>query len=170
MVSPKDTTKTAAIKTIERFRDEHHFLSNFWMAPVMHDGILYPSAEHAYQAAKFKDRKYRETIAALEKPVEAKIAGQSRKYEIYDCWFMGRDFLAMHRIVEDKFTRNSDLGRELMATKNALLIEGNHWHDNHWGHCVCEACHDKRNGLPGENKLGLTLMVVRSTLVEAKAS
>ena len=34
------------------FHGEHRWLSNFWPAKVSLDGVVYPSVEHAYQAAK----------------------------------------------------------------------------------------------------------------------
>ena len=40
---------------ITEFQNQHRFLSNFWRAEVVHEGIAYPSAEHAYQAAKTLD-------------------------------------------------------------------------------------------------------------------
>ena len=38
---------------ITAFRGEHAFLSNFHPAPVVLDGEIYRSVEHAYQAAHF---------------------------------------------------------------------------------------------------------------------
>jgi len=39
---------------IESFSGQYRFLSNFYPARVMlGDGRIYPSVEHAYQAAKF---------------------------------------------------------------------------------------------------------------------
>ena len=37
---------------INRFDGEFAFLSNFWECEVEFDGIVFPSVEHAYQAAK----------------------------------------------------------------------------------------------------------------------
>src|SRR4051812_21328901 len=44
---------------IAEFQGEYRFLSNFWPATVEFEGIRYPTAEHAYQAAKTLDAKER---------------------------------------------------------------------------------------------------------------
>ena len=41
-----------------------------------------------------------------------------------------------------------------------MLIEGNYWHDNYWGNCLCPKCKE----IEGQNQLGKILMKVRSTL------
>ena len=57
----------------------------------------------------------------------------------------------MYEICLAKFTQNKDLGRMLVDTGDAELIEGNTWNDKCWGVCDGE----------GENKLGKILMRVR---------
>jgi len=47
-----------------------------------------------------------------------------------------------------------ELGAKLLATGNALLVEGNNWNDTYWGMC--------RN--VGENHLGKLLMKIRGEL------
>ena len=48
----------------------------------------------------------------------------------------------------------------LLSTGGGDLVEGNRWHDNFWGRCVCRAC--RRIG--GANVLGTLLMQVRAEL------
>lgn len=38
----------------------------------------------------------------------------------------------MARILNLKFRQHLDLGNLLIATGDAELIEGNHWHDTYW--------------------------------------
>lgn len=40
---------------IDRFSGEYRFLSNFYLAEVELDGEVYPTVEHAFQAAKSPD-------------------------------------------------------------------------------------------------------------------
>ena len=47
--------------TIDSFHGVYRFLSNFWPAQVALDGIVYPTVEHAYVAAKTID-----TIVRME--------------------------------------------------------------------------------------------------------
>ena len=37
---------------IGEFDGKFRFLSNFYPSPIFYDGILYPTVEHAFQAAK----------------------------------------------------------------------------------------------------------------------
>ena len=60
----------------------------------------------------------------------------------------------MYNIVSEKFAQNTYLQKKLLATGDAILIEGNTWRDTFWGVC---------NGV-GENWLGLILMRVRDEL------
>ena len=50
----------------ETVNDADCYLSNFWPARVMLDGVEYPSTEHAYQAAKTLDKVTRERIRQIE--------------------------------------------------------------------------------------------------------
>lgn len=144
------------------FRDQFRFLSNFWPVVVDYEGILYPSSEHAYQAAKTLDQDARERIAWLPTPGEAKRAGQ--KIELRPDWNDVRDQVMLD-ILTVKFHADETLMKLLVATDDAELIEGNHWHDQYWGDCKCgrPACAE-----PGRNQLGVTLMQVRTNLVAEK--
>ena len=59
-----------------------------------------------------------------------------------------------------KFTHNADLRERLLATRGALLVEGNTWHDQTWGSCVCP----QHAEVPGDNALGVILMTLRLRL------
>ena len=63
---------------IDRFTREtgYDFLSNFYPSTVSFEGMLYPTVEHAYQAAKTIDPKIREIIRKANGPGEAKKLGQ----------------------------------------------------------------------------------------------
>jgi predicted NAD-dependent protein-ADP-ribosyltransferase YbiA (DUF1768 family) len=41
--------------TIDEFCGKYDFLSNFYLADVEYEGIIYPTVEHAFQAAKSLD-------------------------------------------------------------------------------------------------------------------
>lgn len=63
-------------ENVKGFFGKYRFLSNFHVADVWFEGILYPSTEHAYQAAKTlngEDRKKYLTINCSE----AKRLGQT---------------------------------------------------------------------------------------------
>jgi len=132
---------------IDSFKGEYRFLSNFWPAVVVFEGITYPTTEHAYQAAKTLDQDDRLIISLMATPGQAKRAG--RKIVIRDDW---NDIKVdvMRSLLEQKFNY-PELKQQLLATGTQRLVEGNTWGDVFWG--VCRG--------KGENILGNLLMVIR---------
>lgn len=109
---------------IDDFRGPYRWLSNFHICPVMYEGELYPSSEHAYMAAKTTNLSIRAEIKALPKPGMAKKIGRSLK--LRDGWNDMR-ISVMETILRDKFTRTPELKQMLLDTGNIELIEGNTW-------------------------------------------
>lgn len=144
------------MKTIAKFDgSKHRFLSNFWKSEVEYEGVKYKTSEHAYQAAKTLDPSERQSIANLDRAGEAKRAG--RKVTLRDNWEGIKDGIMLD-ILRIKFA-DPTLRDELLRTGDALLVEGNTWHDNHFGVCCCDKC----NGV-GDNMLGELLMKVREEI------
>jgi hypothetical protein len=117
---------TAAPARIDRFAGEYRFLSNFYPAVVVYEGLIYPDSEHAYQSAKTLDMQERRRIAGLGTPAEAKRAGEALKYRAD--WAAVK-YQVMLDCVRDKFSRNPELRAKLLATGDAYLEEGNTWGD-----------------------------------------
>ena len=69
------------MKTIDHFRDDYAFLSNFHPSIINHEQITYPTVEHAYQACKTRNKMVRLSIAQLpaDKAGRAKRIGASLK-------------------------------------------------------------------------------------------
>ncbi len=135
---------------IDNFMGEYRFLSNFWMSPVEMKRIVYPSVEHAYQAAKTFDKKERKIIEYAITPGQAKKLG--KKLVLREDWEKVK-IPIMKELVKRKF-KDSTLKALLKKTGDKELIEGNTWGDTFWGIC---------KGI-GENHLGKILMEVRKTL------
>jgi ribA/ribD-fused uncharacterized protein len=138
-------------KIINSFVGPYRFLSNFYMVPIELGNVEYPSSEHAYQAAKTKDKKMRKKIARQPTAWEAKKLG--REVKLREDW-EERKVEIMYRILNAKFKQHENLKEKLLATGNAILIEGNAWGDTFWG--VCDG--------KGENKLGKLLMLLREEI------
>jgi hypothetical protein len=136
---------------IDRFEGPYRFLSNFYLAPVMYEGLLYTNNEAAFQSAKTKNMILR-TPFTLMKPSNAKALGRS--LYLRDDWEVIKDQI-MFVICKDKFTRNKELKELLLKTGNSILIEGNWWGDTYWG---------MSHGV-GKNKLGEILMEIRNTIL-----
>ncbi len=137
---------------IREFRGEYYFLSNFYKADVVYDGLKYKNNEAAFQSAKVKDIDKRREFCNLE-PNESKRRGRGVK--LRNDWEYIKDSV-MEQIVRDKFTRNLDLRQKLIETADLKLEEGNTWGDKYWG---------VHNG-KGKNKLGRILMKVREEIRE----
>lgn len=145
--------------SIDTFQGEYRFLSNFWPATVDYEGFAYPSAEHAYQAAKFEDIEIRTAILFADTPGQAKRLGRSPGMRSnWDDMKLEQ----MRLIVDSKFLigRDGALGNKLLLTGNLMLIEGNTWGDTYWG-----VCHGR-----GLNNLGRCLMRTRDKLLKLRAA
>ena len=121
---------------IDSFQGEHAFLSNFAASEIEFEGIVFPTVEHAFQAAKTLNMTKRKEIAALPSPGHAKRAGRS--VELRPDWEEIK-IDVMLECVRKKFQIPE------------LLVEGNWWKDTFWG--MCEG--------RGQNNLGKILMKVR---------
>jgi ribA/ribD-fused uncharacterized protein len=131
---------------IASFQGEHRYLSNFWPARVIHDGLVFDYSENAFQAAKRDILTERAEFKRLH-PRDAKRKGHERP--VGPTWDRDR-LLTMFHVVNDKFGA-PDLWDRLSHTRGSTLVEGNTWGDRFWGTV----------GGVGENWLGRILMYVR---------
>lgn len=146
---------------IDKFEYEHAFLSNFYWADAAVGDEIYPTSEHAFQAAKTEDPQERKKVRAAKSPGMAKRIG--RRVAMRRNWDQIKNGV-MHAILKSKFS-NPELRDKLLATGDAKLVEGNTWHDNYWGSCTCAKC-----GNHGKNVLGRLLMDLREELRNADQS
>jgi ribA/ribD-fused uncharacterized protein len=137
---------------ITEFKGQHRWLSNFWSCRVELDGMLFPSVEHAYVAAKTTDKAVRRNIQSLATASECKRFGKSIR--LREDWEAVK-LSIMEDLLRQKFAPGTSLAAKLVATGNVQLIEGNQWGDTYWGvyHGV------------GHNHLGKLLMDIRRGLV-----
>lgn len=133
---------------ITEFRGKNFFLSNFYVAPVVYQGIRFENNEAAFQAAKCPERM--RDFCGLN-PQSAKRLG--RRIELRPDWEEAK-YDVMYQVCKAKFSQNPELAKMLIDTGDAELVEGNTWGDKIWG--VCDGV--------GENNLGKILMRVRSEL------
>jgi ribA/ribD-fused uncharacterized protein len=140
------------IKFFERDRDEYGWLSNFAPSPITDlYGVVWPTAEHAFQAEKCEAEEDRIRIYKAGTPLLAKRLG--RKVQLPSDWEDVK-VEVMLRIVYAKFKQNPELAEKLVATGYATLIEDSP-HDSFWG--------AGPNGT-GRNELGKILMEVRGII------
>lgn len=141
-------------KTITEFRGDYFFLSNFYPCDVINEGVVWPSVEHAYQAAKTLNVIEKQKFISLSAK-EAKKLGS--KVELRANWEADK-LRVMRELLLTKFKNNEDIKQQLIDTGDRKLLEVNNWGDTYWGLIRSGKC------LLGENHLGKLLMEVRRIL------
>lgn len=160
---------------ITEFRGPHGFLSNFhrgtpFYLPGWRD--LMPTAEHAYQACKARTGEQAHWVLDSSTPELAKSRG--RQVDAHPDWELRKKTI-MLKVLMAKFA-DDRMRTLLVATGDAVLIEGNTWGDTYWGAVQpgnLRRLSDREN-LPqlvngngvwyGHNWLGRELMMVREVL------
>lgn len=151
---------------ITEFTGRRSFLSNFDPAPVyIMVGTIWvkcATLEHGFQASKTLDMRWRMKIIECATPGEAKRMGRRAPRVVY--WDDVKT-IVMLELLRQKFER-ARYRDALLRTNDLKLVEGNHWHDNFWGVCVCgrpETSKDANDGCSGGlNWLGRLLERVRT--------
>lgn len=176
-----------ARETIDSFKGQVGFLSNFSPHSTRAFGRSWMTVEHGFQAAKFLPvagwagtPAYVEAIAQAPTPGQAKLLGQTREVACNPAWERWKRDV-MFVLVLHKFELHSVLRELLLATGDATLVEGNTWGDDYWGavwrdrepssdfRVWQQTIDNSAEGrewrwLAGRNELGLILMTAREAL------
>lgn len=136
-----------------KFRDEYAFLSNFYPVKISYKGIVWPSVEHAFQAAKTNDPHEKLTILQAPTPGQAKRLG--RKVTLRPEWDSIKVAVMREIVFRKFFDAENGLYKKLISIWDEI-VEENEWGDTFWGVC---------NGV-GSNHLGKILMDVRARIWE----
>ncbi len=146
-----------------RFFDVHEVpygaLSNFSKHPFTLDKVWYPTAEHAFQCAKFVGTPQAETIRRLHGAKDAARMGRDCRSLVRSDWDGAKDVI-LRRILLAKFSAHPDL-RDLLLGTGTEPIEFASPMDDYWGL--------GRNGT-GLNRFGLLLEELRRTLHTFRAT
>lgn len=143
------------------------YLSNWYKASFTYKGETFANCEQFMMAAKarvFEDEETRAKIMATNNPKEIKALGREVKNYEDDIWASERK-QAVLVANYCKFSQNAGLGRDLINTGNAILVEASPY-DKIWGIGMADTDENSRNALnwKGENYLGFILMTVRDIL------
>jgi ribA/ribD-fused uncharacterized protein len=129
--------------------------SNLYPSPVKFEDMLYPTAEHAYQAGKARKPEVRDWILSAPSPALAAMAAHGLYvWDVAPKWAEIK-FDRMRRVLRAKFEQHPDLRRLLLSTGKARLVEAgtvNNAVNRLWGEV---------NGV-GQNMLGVMLMELRA--------
>lgn len=151
------------VPLINEFRGEYGIFSNFHRASIMHAGLQFPSSEHFFQCYKHNDKV--DLFYKIKGHPFKGLKALARSKPCRPDWDQVRDSV-MRQALLYKFTQHSNLAKNLLATDGTILVEGNYWHDNYWGDCMCQNSSGKHPEClrPGKNRLGFLLMYIRETL------
>lgn len=140
---------------INHFKNEYEMFSNFYPVVVYFENRVYPSVEHAFVAAKSYDDTFRYKIAKIDRNKAGMAKQMGQKVKLRSNWDTIKVSI-MKDLLTQKFNHKK-FQEKLLSTGNEEIVEGNYWHDNHWGNCYCKKC----KNIPGENMLGKLIMEVR---------
>lgn len=130
----------------------HQELSNFYPAPFLLEGKIWPSVEHYFQAQKFPtDISLQERIRQAATPQSAKRLGRTKSEHFRTDWNEQRDYF-MEKALEAKFAQNEGPQNVLKSTYPLHLIERNPY-DSYWG--------SGKQGT-GQNRMGALLEKLRA--------
>lgn len=146
------TVSSPSAPSIDSFVGEFTFLRSDYSVNVEFDNSIYPSLEHAFQAAKTNDLVARAEIRVAKTAQDARALG--KKLQLDPTWDKRR-LEVMKQLIQQKFKSNLDLKLKLLRTGQRNLIQGGMHRDHFWG--------QDRNGI-GENYLGKLLMEVRGDI------
>lgn len=154
--------------------NEWRFLSNFFIGGPIHFAPAGPggatftalTGEHMFQAYKARfGRDFRKILASAT-PGESKANGR-HLLSLRPDWEKVK-YDVMRYVLACKFTLQRDEGRRLLATENALLVEGTYWKDRVWGMALTRKDTDEPGDgwflARGRNWLGTLLMARRAEL------
>lgn len=139
--------------TVKFYEGEFAPLSNFSAHQVRYKGVLYFTAEHAYQCQKFNDKKTQEKIRKAPSAFLARELGQitrGRK-ENFD------KVVVMKEIMRSKLLAHTEIQSLLKKTGKKEIIK-NHPLDSFWG----TGKHGK-----GDNMMGKIWMELREEFFKA---
>jgi hypothetical protein len=146
---------------------ENKEFSNFYETKFTLDGVVYNSAEHAYQAIKaktFGDEEHFKKIVKAKSAQSAKSFGKKVVGYKDEVWAAKKDEV-MKSVMRAKFTQNLEIRKKLMDTDGKTLANSDS-RDKYWGTGTSASTTMAKDSSKwkGENKLGKFIMDLRAEL------
>ncbi|AKM80189.1 TPA: DUF1768 domain-containing protein [Candidatus Saccharibacteria bacterium] len=139
--------------SIPYYETSYFIFHNFSAHAIKIDGVIYPTAEHAFHAQKFESEELRSRIVACPSPIAAFTLGKELKPQHRSDWNEVKvDVLT--NIIRQKALQNPDVKEALLRTGVEEIVEVNP-KDSFWG-----------SGADGKgwNYTGKILMKIREEL------
>lgn len=143
-------------------REQYFEFSNFDKLdiPIIYQGIIFHTVENFYQAMKNKDINYRIQCSKVSAAASKKLG---KTVQLREDWDQLKDDVMLYAL-RKKFA--NDPWKKKLLDYQKPIVEYNYWHDNYWGHCICDNCKDKEH----INKLGKLLHQLKQELENERAS
>lgn len=136
------------------YEGKYYFFSNFSSFAVCWRGVLWMTAEHAYQAAKFTDKNIINAIRNAWSAHDAKKIARANAASIRPDWDDEMKLAVMEEIVRAKHNQHPYIQQKLPETGDAEIVEDSH-KDAFWG---------RGPDWKGSNYLGKIWMKLREEL------
>jgi ribA/ribD-fused uncharacterized protein len=125
--------RACKLGTITFYTDKMHWADNFSAFAIEVDEVVYPTVEHAYQAAKFDDEDLKERIISARSPYLAKGLGKDPKFASKKRPAWEEEKVAiMLKLLQAKVSQHAYVKNELLSTGISLLVEDSPT-DDFWG-------------------------------------
>ncbi len=109
------------------YESQHYYLSNFSAFAVEWRGRVWPTSEHAYQAAKFLDTapEVADQIFAARSAHDSKKIAAANRDKVPEGWDDAK-LAVMTEIVTAKLAQHPWIQKKLAETGTRLLVEASH--------------------------------------------
>lgn len=135
------------------YEGEYYMFSNFSSFAFTYNGLVWMTAEHAYQAAKFDDKDIIDSIHKSLSAHDSKKIAHTYNDKIRNNWDKIKISI-MEDIIRAKIQAHPYIKEKLLNSENREIIENSH-KDSFWGRGI---------DFKGRNELGKVLMKIRSEL------
>lgn len=117
---------------INFYTPKFYALNNFSAHAIEFRGQLYPTSEHAYQAAKCTDPKGREEIRRARSPLQAKTLAKEVYGEARDPGWDSKKVEVVEEILRAKLAQHYEVRQALSESGNEEIVEDSPT-DYFWG-------------------------------------
>ena len=139
---------------VEFYEHWYDVLNNFSARAVEIDGLVYPTSEHAYQAAKCTNEAGRDEIRHARSPLLAKtLSNEKYALEKRKDW-EGVKLEVMESILREKMQQHEEVRNALIRSGDQVIAEASP-QDSFWGTGM---------GGDGQNQLGKIWMKLRAEI------
>lgn len=144
---------------IRFYENKYYMLSNFSSHAVGYENMLYMTAEHAYQSAKFENQDIKKEVQQARSSFRAKAVSHKHEERFQKQNWNDIKISVMEAILRCKLDQHEDVREALIQSGDAEIVE-NSQDDYFWG-CGTDGT--------GRNEMGKVWMHIREELASHKS-